>query len=59
MLSDDHPSLTGASFGQLYERCAKAVKFYKVPCLTLTDRMTDLTYRREIKANCYKLTEIE
>ena len=36
-----------------------AAKIYKVPLLTLSDRMASRTYRPETKANGLKLTELE
>jgi hypothetical protein len=36
-----------------------AAKIYKVPETTLRDRMAGRTPRCELKANCYKLTELE
>jgi hypothetical protein len=39
--------------------CRSAAKLYNVPKSTLTDRMTGRTPRRELKANCHKLTELE
>ncbi|KFY92481.1 hypothetical protein V500_04176 [Pseudogymnoascus sp. VKM F-4518 (FW-2643)] len=36
-----------------------AAKLYRVPYSTLSDRMAGRTHRRETKANCLKLTELE
>ena len=36
-----------------------ATKIYKVLYATLSDRMAGRTSRRELQANCYKLTELE
>ncbi|KFY23544.1 hypothetical protein V493_05796 [Pseudogymnoascus sp. VKM F-4281 (FW-2241)] len=36
-----------------------AAKLYNVPYTTLSYRMTGRTSRRELKANCHKLTEVE
>jgi hypothetical protein len=36
-----------------------ATKLYNIPYSTLAHRIAGYTPRNEIKANCYKLTEIE
>jgi predicted HTH domain antitoxin len=39
--------------------CRSAAKIYRVPESTLRDRMAGRTTRRESRANCHKLTELE
>lgn len=36
-----------------------AAKLYNIPESTLRDRMAGRAFRRKLKANCYKLTELE
>ena len=37
----------------------KATKVYNIPYTILSDRIASRIPRRELKANCYKLTEVE
>lgn len=39
--------------------CRSTAEIYNVPKSTLSDRMAGRTPRRELKANCHKLTELE
>jgi hypothetical protein len=39
--------------------CRKAAKIYNISHSTLSDRMNGRTSRRETKANCLKLSELE